>query len=173
MKKEQNKIKPHAAYTIGHGTRKADEFLALLKKFDIKYLLDVRSRPYSRFNPHFNQKKLQEFLKENDITYVFMGDTLGGRPTDTTAYDIEGKIDYKLLQQKDYFKQGIARVKTALEKDLNIAMMCSERKPEDCHRSRLIGRVLFENGIEIRHIDENGDIKDQPTVMNTPGTLPF
>jgi uncharacterized protein (DUF488 family) len=172
MKQDINPI-PHPAYTIGHGTRKADEFLTLLKKFDIKYLLDVRSRPYSRFNPHFNQKKLQEFLKEHDITYVFMGDTLGGRPTDTTAYDIEGKVDYNLLQQKDYFKQGIERVKTALTKDLNIAMMCSERKPEDCHRSRLIGRVLFNDGIEIRHIDENGELKDQPTVMNIAGTLPF
>lgn len=169
MKKEF----PHPAYTIGHGTRKADEFIHLLKKFEIQYLLDVRSRPYSRFNPHFNQKKLQELLKENGITYVFMGDTLGGRPTDPAAYDIEGKIDYTRLQQQDYFRQGIERVKTALQQELSIALMCSERKPEDCHRSRLIGRVLFDDGIEIRHIDETGETKDQRTVMNIPGMLPF
>ena len=107
-----------------------------------------------------------------------MGDTLGGRPDDPSCYDIEGKISYELLKQKDFFKQGINRVKTALEKDLEIALMCSERKPVDCHRSRLIGEVLFENGIELRHIDDQGLIKDQPTVINelrggSSGILPL
>ena len=82
------------------------------------------------------------------------------------------KFNTNVFLQPCYYRFFL-RKKNHLEIDLNIAMMCSERKPEDCHRSRLIGRVLFENGIEIRHIDENGEIKDQPTVMNTPGTLPF
>jgi uncharacterized protein (DUF488 family) len=152
-------------YTIGHGTRKADEFLALLKKFNIQYLVDVRSRPYSRFNTQYNQKQLKSFLEQNNITYVFMGDTLGGRPDDRTVYNIEGKIDYSLLKEKEYFKTGIDRVKTALDKELDIALMCSERKPQDCHRSRLIGEVLFKDGIELKHIDDNGEIKDHPSVM--------
>ncbi|MGB8190711.1 MAG: DUF488 domain-containing protein [Chitinophagaceae bacterium] len=165
-------------HTIGHGTRKAEELLALLKKFDIQYLLDVRSRPYSRFNPQYNQKQLQSDLQQKGITYVFMGDTLGGRPNDPSCYNIEGKIDYELLKKKDYFQQGIARVKLALEKELNIALMCSERKPADCHRSRLIGQVLFADGIELRHIDELGEIKDQPTVLaelrkGSSGILPI
>ena len=156
-------------FTIGHGTRKAEEFLGLLQK--IKYLLDVRSRPYSRFNPQYNQKTLQQLLKENNITYVFMGDTLGGRPHDKSVYDIEGKIDYRLLKEKPYFKTGIERVKTALEKDLDVAVMCSERKPSDCHRSKLIGEVLFSDGIILNHIDDQGELKDQPTVMNETGNL--
>lgn len=152
-------------YTIGHGTRKADEFLHLLQQYHIRYLLDVRSRPYSRFNPQYNQKQLQQFLADNNITYVFMGDTLGGRPDDKSCYDIEGKIDYRLLKEKDYFKTGIERVKTALEKDLDVAIMCSERKPSECHRSRLIGEVLFKDGIILNHIDDKGQLQDQPTVM--------
>ena len=152
-------------YTIGHGTRKADEFLHLLQQYHIRYLLDVRSRPYSRFNPQYNQKQLQQFLADNNITYVFMGDTLGGRPDDKSCYDIEGKIDYRLLKEKDYFKTGIERVKTALEKDLDVAIMCSERKPSECHRSRLIGEVLFKDGIILNHIDDKGQLQYQPTVM--------
>jgi uncharacterized protein (DUF488 family) len=156
-------------FTIGHGTRKAEEFLSLLQKFNIKYLLDVLSRPYSRFNPQYNQKQLQQFLEANNITYVFMGDTLGGRPDDKSVYDIEGKIDYRLLKEKPYFKTGIMRVKTALEKNLEVAIMCSERKPSDCHRSKLIGAVLFKDGITLNHIDEQGEITDQQTVMTEPG----
>ena len=156
-------------YTIGHGTRKADEFLALLKKFGIQYLLDVRSRPYSRFNPQYNKQQLQSLLQENGITYVFMGDTLGGRPDDPACYDVQGKISYEVLKDKPYFKEGIVRIKTALSKDLDIALMCSERKPAECHRSRLIGQVLFKDGIELRHIDDLGALKDQPSVMKEPG----
>jgi uncharacterized protein (DUF488 family) len=152
-------------FTIGHGTRKSDEFLGLLQQYNIKYLLDVRSRPYSRFNPQYNQKQLQQFLEEHNITYVFMGDTLGGRPDDKSVYNIEGKIDYRLLKEKEYFKTGIERVKTALQKDLDVAVMCSERKPAECHRSRLIGEVLFKDGIILNHIDDKGEIKDQPLVM--------
>ncbi len=157
-------------YTIGHGTRKAEEFLSLLKQYDVRYLLDVRSRPYSRFNPQYNQKQLKSFLEQNGITYVFMGDTLGGRPDDPTCYNIEGKIDYRLLKEKDYFQAGIERVKTAHDKDLNIALMCSEKIPSECHRSRLIGEVLFRQGIQVHHIDDKGGIKDQPTVMNETGS---
>lgn len=156
-------------YTIGHGTRKADEFLALLQQYNIRYLLDVRSRPYSRFNPQYNKQQLQTFLQENGITYVFMGDTLGGRPDDPDCYDAQGKISYEVLRDKPYFKEGIERVKTALAKDLDIALMCSERKPAECHRSRLIGQVLSKEHIELRHIDDLGGLKDQSTVMKEPG----
>ena len=161
-------------FTIGHGTRKADEFLRLLHQYNIKYLLDVRSRPYSRFNPQYNQKQLQQFLEAHNVTYVFMGDTLGGRPDDKSVYNVEGKIDYRLLKEKEYFKTGIERVKTALQKDLDVAVMCSERKPSECHRSLLIGEVLFKDGIILNHIDHKGEIKDQPAVIKEatgPGGL--
>lgn len=158
-------------FTIGHGTRKAEEFLSLLQKFNIKYLLDVRSRPYSRFNPQYNQKALQQLLEANNITYVFMGDALGGRPDDKSVHDIEGKVDYRLLKEKPYFNAGIERVRTALEKDLDVAVMCSERKPSGCHRSKLIGEVLFSDGIILNHIDDKGELIDQRTVMNETGNL--
>ena len=49
-------------YTIGHGNRKPNEFLTLLKNFGIEYLIDVRSQPYSKFNPQFNQHDLKFFF---------------------------------------------------------------------------------------------------------------
>ena len=48
-------------YTIGHGNRKQEDFLALLKDFAIEYLIDVRSQPYSKFNPQYNQHELKFF----------------------------------------------------------------------------------------------------------------
>lgn len=153
-------------YTIGHGSRKPDEFLALLKKYSIQYLIDVRSQPFSKFNPQFNQNDLKFFLEYSGIRYVFMGDTLGGRPQDVSCYDNDGKVDYEIVKTKDFFLQGIERLKTAYNKDINVAVMCSESKPSECHRSKLIGRILSTENIVLKHIDEKGKLKDQSTVIN-------
>lgn len=153
-------------YTIGHGNRKPDEFLALLKNFGIEYLIDVRSQPYSKFNPQFNQNDLKFFLERNGIKYVFMGDSIGGRPKDTSCYDDDGKVDYEVVKTKDFFIQGIDRLKTAYNKDINVVIMCSESKPCECHRSKLIGRVLNLENIVLKHIDEKGKLKDQASVIN-------
>src|SRR5688572_8572942 len=111
-------------YTIGHGARKAEDFLELLKRYKIAYLVDVRSQPFSRYHPQFTQKTLQTFLEENDIRYVFMGDTLGGRPKDPTCYDEDGKINYNKVKTKEFFQEGIGRLKTAYKKNLPVAIMC-------------------------------------------------
>ncbi len=153
-------------YTIGHGNRKLEEFLSLLQQFDIKYLVDVRSQPYSKFNPHFNQIELKFFLEKHGIRYVFMGDSIGGRPDDPSCYDNEGKVDYEKVKLKDFFLKGMERLKTAYENDVNLVVMCSESKPCECHRSKLIGRVLNLESIVMKHIDEKGRLKDQISVIN-------
>lgn len=153
-------------YTIGHGTREINNFLQLLQGLDIEFLIDVRSQPYSKYNPQYNQALLRNTLEENGITYVFMGDTLGGRPKDINCYDLEGKVDYEMVKTKDFFKKGLNRLITACKKNFNIVVMCSESKPCDCHRSKLIGKVLLKENISIKHIDEYGKLKDQITVMN-------
>jgi uncharacterized protein (DUF488 family) len=153
-------------YTIGHGSRKNSEFVSVLKKFGIQYLVDVRSQPYSKFNPQFNQNDLKFTLESNGIKYVFMGESLGGRPSDLSCYDREGKVDYELVKTKDFFIKGIDRLKTAYEKEVPIVIMCSESKPGECHRSKLIGRVLQTDGIILQHIDEKDRIKGQADVIN-------
>ncbi len=153
-------------YSIGHGNRKAKDFLDLLLKFEITYLIDVRSQPYSKFNPQFNQNDLKFLLERNNIKYVFMGDALGGRPLDPTCYDENGKVDYDKVKTKDFFKIGIDRLKKAYEKKIPIVVMCSESKPCECHRSKLIGRVLSKDEINLRHIDEKGKVKSQADVIN-------
>lgn len=152
-------------YTIGHGNRRAEDFLALLMEYGIEYLIDVRSVPFSKFHPQFSQKALKQYLEQNGIRYVFMGDELGGRPKDVSCYR-QGKVEYDILKTKDFFKKGIERLKTAYDKNIDLAIMCSERNPIECHRSKLIGRVLYTEGIMVQHIDETGKLKDQKVIMS-------
>jgi len=141
-------------YTIGYGAREMDDFLAVLKRFGIAYLVDVRSRPYSRYKPDFSKKALEAHVKAHGIRYVFMGKSLGGQPGDPTCYT-DGKVDYGKVREKGFYLQGIGRLQEAYRQQLPIALMCSEGKPEQCHRSMLIGRTLVEQGVEVIHIDEN------------------
>lgn len=153
-------------YTIGHGNRKLEEFIQLLLEYGIKYVIDVRSQPYSKFAPHFNKLDLEAFLSAKEITYVFMGDSLGGRPADKSCYNSDGTVSYEAIQTKDFYHQGIKRLKTAYEKGIKVAIMCSETKPTECHRSKLIGKTLLKDKIALHHIDEKGKLKDQATVIN-------
>ena len=162
-------------YTIGHGNRKIDDFIGLLKMYDIKYLVDVRSRPYSAYNPQFIRENLKASLQENNIIYVYMGDALGGRPANQDCYT-NGRVDYHKVKEQSFYKQGIERLKTAYIKDISLAIMCSESNPCNCHRSKLISPTLATEGVTVLHIDEKGDLKTNESVMkeaNPPVTSLF
>lgn len=153
-------------YSIGHGNKKIDEFIDELKSFDILYLLDIRSKPYSKWSPHFNQSQLEIELKKNGIIYVFVGDSLGGLPEDRGCYDYNGKVVYDIIKDKDFFKEGLKRLTIANQKHIKLAIMCSESKPEECHRSKLIGQELLKQEISIKHIIDKRKFKSQELVMS-------
>src|SRR5437879_1781638 len=102
-------------YTVGYGSRTIDELVALLQRYAIEYLVDVRSQPYSSYKPEFSRDKLAERLAQVGIRYVFTGDTLGGRPADKSCY-VNGKVDYNILREKPFYQEGIARLHAALAK---------------------------------------------------------
>ncbi len=161
-------------YTIGHGNRSIESFLALLERYGIDFLVDVRSQPYSRYSPHFSKAALEASITPCGLHYVFMGDTLGGRPSDQSCY-VANKVDYALLGEKAWYQQGIARLCTAWEKQLCIALLCSELKPQECHRSKLIGNTLLNQQIDVAHIDEDGELKGQAqlNLLLMHGQLPL
>jgi uncharacterized protein (DUF488 family) len=152
-------------YSIGHGNKKIQDFIKELKTFEVQFLLDIRSKPFSKWNPQFNQNELKFKLEENGIKYVFVGDTLGGLPEDRSCYDYNGKVVYDLIKEKEFFKVGLERLTTANEKQIKIALMCSESKPEECHRSKLIGQELLKKKISLKHIVSDILVKSQEIVM--------
>jgi uncharacterized protein (DUF488 family) len=92
-----------------------------------------------------------------------MGDTLGGRPKDTSCY-VDGRVDYTKVRETAFYQRGISYLHTAWEKQLRIALMCSEAKPQECHRGKLIGNTLLAQKIDVAHIDEAGNTKAQDEI---------
>ena len=151
-------------FTIGYGDRSIDEFIAVLKAHQLDYLIDVRSAPYSRFKPEFSKEALEKALQQQGIRYVFMGDQLGGRPSDPDCF-IDGKVDYETIKTKGFYQTGIGRLQRAFNRQVRVVLMCSEGKPEQCHRSKLIAATLQNLSIPIVHIDEKNEAQSQDAVI--------
>ncbi len=152
--------------TIGHGNRSLEEFFGLLNKYEISYLIDVRTNPFSKYNQHFNRKELEISSQYFGIKYLFFGDDLGGKPKDRSCYDDKGHVLYSEVVKKDFFIRSVDRLITANNKNIRVACMCSESNPCDCHRTKMIGEYLDTKNIKMMHIDKKGILKSQTEVMN-------
>jgi uncharacterized protein (DUF488 family) len=146
-------------YTIGYAPYTIETFIKVLIKYQISALVDVRSSPYSQFNPEFNRESLKDHLSGRRISYVFLGDCCGARVKDPSCY-LNGKVDYKLVAEYSKFKEGLERIKKGMIKH-RLALMCAETDPITCHRTILICRnLLLSERITIKHILSNGRIED-------------
>jgi uncharacterized protein (DUF488 family) len=151
-------------YTVGHSNHPIERFIGLLQPHGITALADVRSTPYSRFNPQFRREKLQATLAAAGIQYVFLGEELGARSNDSTVYDADGRVSYALLAKTDLFRRGIARLKTGMA-DHRISIMCAEREPLDCHRTILVSRELVREAVPVSHILADGSLESHDHAM--------
>ena len=149
-----------AIFTIGHSTHPAEHFIGLLQQHMIDVVADVRSTPYSRFNPQFNREEFRIRLRESGIFYVFMGKELGARSDDPSCYR-EGRVQYAALADSKLFQAGIDRLCEGVAKDHRIALMCAEKDPLECHRTILVARKLDSMGYGVNHILENGRVETQ------------
>lgn len=150
--------------TIGHSNHELAQLLSLLRAHGANAIADVRSSPYSRLNPQFNRESLQEYLKSNSLTYVFLGREMGGRPEDPSCY-LDGQVDYRKLAGAAFFKNGLVRVINGAQTH-RIALLCSEAEPLNCHRAILIAQELVAMGISVSHIHSDASLESHPEAMS-------
>jgi uncharacterized protein (DUF488 family) len=150
-------------YTIGHSNIAIERCIDLLRRYSIQVLVDTRSQPYSRYAPQFNRETLNTSLYQADITYLYLGDQLGGRPKGDQYYGQDEKVDYHWLADAPFYRAGIARLRREAEGHF-LAIMCSEADYTKCHRYHLITRTLVHDGVEVQHILHSGDLV--PTDLN-------
>ena len=153
-----------ALLTIGHSNHAETDFLALLRRHAATIVADVRSAPYSRFNPHFNREALQRTLEGAGIGYVYLGRELGGRSDDPACYR-DGRIRYDLVAEKPSFKEGLRRL-TARAAGQRIVLMCAEREPLHCHRTLLVAQALDAEGKDVVHIHADGRLEPHHAAMD-------
>src|SRR2546421_8674560 len=132
---------PVTIYTVGHGRHPWADFLALLRKYEIELVCDVRSAARSRW-PQFNGRVLAESLREAGIGYEWLPECGGKTPPPT-----EG------------FNRGLGRIMEPAS-GARVALMCSESQPLTsharprayCHRGGLLGAPLRAPRARLVHI---------------------
>jgi uncharacterized protein (DUF488 family) len=146
-------------FTIGHSNHTFEHFTELLLTNGITAVADVRSTPHSSYNPQFNRDSRAESLKEAGIAYVFLGEELGARRLEPECYR-GNRVDFAQTARSPHFERGLKRIVEGL-KSFDIALMCAEKEPLDCHRSALIcrygERLLGRPG----HVREDGSVESQ------------
>jgi len=145
-------------YTIGHSNHTIEDFIALLKRYGVTCIADVRSAPYSRYCPQFNKGALATSLQAAGITYMFLGKELGARPDDPCCYE-GGFVNFQEIAKREKFKRGIERLLADISRHV-VALMCAEKDPLQCHRMILISRYLKKHKVQIKHILADGNIEE-------------
>ena len=143
-------------WTIGHGTRPAEELLSVLREAGVRTLVDVRRFPASRHNPQFNEPALRVMLEEGGVAYRHAVE-LGGRLAGEPGAERFGCL--RVAAFRSYAaRMGTERWQAALAATLgepSPCFMCSETLWWRCHR-RLIVELLHARGKQVVHLLGSG-----------------
>ncbi len=148
-------------YTIGHSTRRLEEFTAILEANGVRLLADIRTIPRSRRNPQFNADSLPGSLRERGIGYqLFPG--LGGlrrarKDSTNTSWRNLSFRGYADHMQTAEFAAGLDQL-LAEAREMTVAMMCAEALPWRCHRW-LVADALMVRGVDVQHIIGPGALR--------------
>ena len=149
-------------YTVGHGNRKLEELVALLKEAGVDTLVDVRAQPRSRHNPQFNDDSLRLTCENAGIVYHWAGRQLGGmrtpRPDSPHAALDENLRGFADHMDTDAFQKGASQLQHLAARGV-CAMLCAERDPAHCHRS-LIADYLTLQGGRVVHLIDPGETRE-------------
>lgn len=151
-------------WTIGHSTHSLDQFVAMLKSFNIKLLADIRRFPGSKRFPHFHKEFLLSALPEKDVEYIHLENLGGRRPakpdSENTAWKLPAFRGYADYMQTKEFKTAITDL-TGRAAFQRTAYMCSEAVWWSCHRS-LVSGYLKVRGWRVMHIMNEAKATEHP-----------
>lgn len=123
-----SRIHVGSVFTIGHSNYTSEEFIRQLKRYGIDTVVDIRSFPKSKNNPHFDADIIKESLDKTKIGYLFSGKELGGhtfRALDERCnlYCLEGpnrEKEYRLFRNIDECRAFCQKVNKSASGDQKI-----------------------------------------------------
>lgn len=141
-------------WTIGHSTRTADDFLALLSAHRIQGLADIRTIPQSRHHPHFGREALSARLLIENIQYRHFPE-LGGlrkpeRGSPNSGWKNEAFRGYADHMLTSAFATAVDELLT-FGAAIRVAVMCAEAVWWRCHRM-LLSDALVARGVAVYHV---------------------
>lgn len=158
-------------WTVGHSTRPLALLLAVLQRYRIEAVADVRRFPGSRGLPQYQEPVLERALHLAGIDYLSLP-ALGGRRqpasnSPNTAWRHPAFRGYADHLGSEAFATGLFEL-VMVAWGLRTAVMCAEILWWRCHR-RMIADVLVSLGARVIHVlDEK---RAQPHRLAAPARL--
>ena len=143
-------------FTIGHSTRSIAEFVELLRQGRVGLVVDIRTVPRSRTNPHYNLDALPEALAPYQIGHTRIAALGGLRKRSDVPPEVNGWWqnrsfhNYADYAMSDAFLEGLHEL-IALGRERRTAVMCSEAVWWRCHR-RFVADHLLARGEAVFHL---------------------
>ena len=141
-------------WSVGHGTRPAEELVVVLHEAGIGVLADVRSIPGSRRHPQFGRSALTASLAKAGIDYRHLGGLGGRRDALPDSPHVALKVDafrgYADHMATAEFAADYTQLE-ALAGQKPTAFMCAETEWSKCHRRMLADRLTVD-GWSVVHL---------------------
>jgi Domain of unknown function DUF488 len=148
--------------TYGHGTESAGRTVATLAGAGVSSLVDIRTAPGSRRNPHFARAAMEEWLPAAGIAYRWEKRLGGFRRPSARNPDAAWREDmfrgYAEHMRSADFGTAIEAVLAGMESG-QVTVMCSESLWWRCHRRLLADFVSVARGTEVRHLMHDGRVE--------------
>lgn len=157
-------LSPGNIWTAGHSTRSVEDFLTIIRSFNIQQIVDVRRYPGSKKYPQYNKDEFRAWLNAAGIEYVHL-ENLGGRrkphpDSKNTAWRHTAFRGYADYMETAEFMIAYQQLENIASK-MRTAIVCSEAVWWSCHRA-LISDMLKFRGWTVLHIISAGKAKEHP-----------
>ncbi len=137
-------------YTVGYSDFfEEGKFINKLKGIGIKVLVDVRTFPYSKTFPYYDEPVFKKALSKEGIKHLFLGEYIGGLVfKNQFKRGISSLFD---LLEDENIKEGLKKLYKIAKKE-KTAIMCAEKEPFNCHRLAISFLFKEKAGFEIIHV---------------------
>lgn len=153
-------------FTIGCSSFDVEFLIRRLRQNKVNVIVDVRSIPYSKHTPQYNADVLKNVLKKNKIIYLDFSKEFGARREEKEVY-VNNRVNFARVMNLPIFGQGVERIKKGLNSGYRMALMCTEKDPEKCHRFSLVARGIEKKAnICSMHILADGSVVSKESVEN-------
>lgn len=144
-------------WTVGHGARPLEPFLAVLVQAQVTVVVDVRRFPGSRRHPQFGRSALTDGLAAAGIGYEWWGEALGGRRSRSSASRHVALRQAAFAGYADHmdspeFRTAVTDLLAQAARQ-RPAVMCAETVWWHCHRM-LLADALSMRGATVTHLLE-------------------
>lgn len=147
--------------TFGHGTATQEQITALLHDAEVELLVDVRTAPGSRRNPHVARAELARWLPDAGIAYRWEPDLGGFRKAAPDSPDVVWRNTsfrgYAGYARTEAFTKALDRVLQEAA-TRRTAVMCSESVWWRCHRRIIADVAACARGVDVRHLMHGGSL---------------